>query len=285
MGVTAVASTRGVAFGGSRVTVTATGARARAVVDFVFPSACPDAPGLDSRAAFVVETDAPAGLLTARRDATTLYVGDEPADAARALMECATEVIAEDATGGLLLHAAAVRGPFGTLLLPGATGAGKTTLTAYLVDRYGLRYLTDELTFLPADGAAVKGLRRPLNVKASGRALVEGLARRGWTSLSSPVVALVRPPESATDDDGDGTARVIVFPRYRANADVNLQPLSAADCALRLPGALVNARNLSDRGIGGVIALARQASAFTLEYGEAGAAAECLIRLCQPSGG
>ena len=49
----------------------------------------------------------------------------------------------------MLFHAAALTWQSRGILLPAFTGAGKSTLTAWLLGQ-GFSYLTDELAFVPA---------------------------------------------------------------------------------------------------------------------------------------
>ncbi len=57
--------------------------------------------------------------------------------------------------GRLTLHAAAVRGADGCLLLSGATGAGKSTLSTALAMTGGWRLLSDDVSILTPDGPSV----------------------------------------------------------------------------------------------------------------------------------
>jgi hypothetical protein len=261
--------TRMVAFAGSDLYIEHRGGAAREIVDFVFPG-WRDSSIQPTRAGLTVESDASA-LITVRSGAEVCYQGGQQADAARALQERASDALASGSVRGLLLHAAAVSRNGRVALLPGASGAGKTTLTGRLVSRRHFRYLTDELSFVPDGSRTVHALPRPLNVKASGRSGMSALDEAaGWTILASPVATLLRPPAwGAAHRRGTATLGLAVFPQYQPGAVARLTRLGPAACGLRLMQCLLNARNLRDHGFPAVAALARDTPAYSLVYGDA----------------
>ena len=79
------------------------------------------------------------------------------------LAEEVTELLITAQEEALALHAAAVAWNGATIVLPGASGAGKSSLATWLVDR-GFEYLSDEITLVMKDHA-VLGLPRAVVVK------------------------------------------------------------------------------------------------------------------------
>ncbi len=79
------------------------------------------------------------------------------------------------AAGDVLLHAGTLMLDSRTVLLVGTSGAGKTTLTATLVDG-GARYLSDEFAVLEPGARLVRSYGKPLTVKQGAR---EAVARLG----------------------------------------------------------------------------------------------------------
>ena len=63
------------------------------------------------------------------------------------------------------LHAGAVHKGDKCFILPGKSGKGKSSVTAWLISN-GFYYLTDELIFLSSDGKVIP-LTRPINIKVS----------------------------------------------------------------------------------------------------------------------
>ena len=79
-------------------------------------------------------------------------------------------------TGHLLLHAGGSAGTDGrTVVVHGVSGAGKTTLTAALVQA-GLAYVTDETVCLDPDTLVIEPFPKPLTVKPGSQELLAHLA-------------------------------------------------------------------------------------------------------------
>jgi hypothetical protein len=117
-----------------------------------------------------------------RRDGELLVV-DDPRDLVpRFEMDLYEQVLAR-AEPAWILHAAALAVNGKALVLCGASGAGKTTLTLALAAR-GFRLLTEELVWIDKT-ATVRGLPRPLHVPA--RSPQRADVPTGWTQLSYPI--------------------------------------------------------------------------------------------------
>jgi HprK-related kinase A len=139
----------------------------------------------------------------------------------------------------LILHAAAVEKRGRTIIMPGAPGAGKSTLTAGLVSR-GWRLLSDELTIISLTDGQLWGLARPVSLKNESIEVISAFAP-GF-SMTKPVadtakgrVALLKAPE-------ESIARVkeparptwIVFPRYLNGLPAEITRKSKADTMIQL---------------------------------------------------
>jgi hypothetical protein len=189
---------------------------------------------------------------------------------AAALLDAVVHHVADRSQSGLVLHGAAVAGPEGAVLLPGASGAGKTTLTSWLI-AHGWRYMTDELAFVASGSSVLRGLTRPLHLKRSAIAAVRTFANLGAHEsdiLETPSSLLLQ-PSTLSSDRPAGPTRIdrIVFPRYQPRARYALTPLSPAKAGLWLMGCLINARNLDGHGFSDVTRLARRWPAYELRYG------------------
>lgn len=93
-----------------------------------------------------------------------------------------------------ILHANAVDGPAGAVVLAGESGAGKTTLAMELAKADGWRYVAEDWVLLDADGGRILPFPRALNVRdgAGGEAVVEHPDPRGGTaSLERATVAIL----------------------------------------------------------------------------------------------
>jgi hypothetical protein len=186
----------------------------------------------------------------------------------RAIFDCLQEEVARqlaaDAANAVLLHAAAVALGDRSILIPGPTGAGKSSLAAWLVAN-GFTYLTDEMTAL-IDGRSLLGFPRALGLKGKSAALdLPGfLPERLIASAAGAIAAL---PVARCGSPVPRECRAIVFPRYQEGAALGIAALPAAQAGLRLIACNHNARNLPDEGFGDMVALSRAVPAISLTYG------------------
>ena len=150
------------------------------------------------------------------------------------------------------------------ILLPGTTGAGKSSLSAWLATK-GFAYLTDECVVLRHDVPAFSALPRPLVIKSGAIASLLGEAGDERTILSGSNAIFW--PENVAPYHEPCSCALVVFPRFEQGTELYLEPLSAAETALELTTCNVNARNLRDHGFGTVTAFAKKVPAFVLRYG------------------
>ncbi len=166
------------------------------------------------------------------------------------------------------LHAGAVFNDDQCIILPGKSGNGKSTLTAWLTAN-GYRYLTDELIFLSNTGM-VSPLTRPVNLKvdasyiswmlreddAEGQIITDEKGSMISHRLLNPQFSLQQPQVSH-----------ILFPEYREGAGLSLEKVSPAKSSLYLIPSHVNARNLPGHGIAELSSIIRKCSSYKLVYG------------------
>ena len=184
-------------------------------------------------------------------------------------------LLVDDLRDALAVHAAALTNDKGLVLIPGASGAGKTSLSLWY-RQAGFDLNTDEIFCASLEPVAEQRglvgatLLRPLFIKRGNGAA--GLLRSGETDLEeiSSGGLVVRPETSAPRPSFRVDQALIVFPRYKANAPISLTPLTTAQSGFRLLENCVNARNLTRGGLPLASALAGQARAVALEYGETG---------------
>ena len=84
----------------------------------------------------------------------------------------------------------------------------------------------------------------------------------GHTSNALPIHAL-----NGQFADDDAKLGAFLFPRYSPQATFSWRRLSSAEVGMRLMSSLVNARNLPQHGFTWMMGIARQISAYELEYG------------------
>ena len=132
----------------------------------------------------------------------------------------------------LCVHAAVVAGPRGSLVVPGHSGLGKTTLTAALIQA-GFSYLSDEVLAIDRTTGEVAGFPRPLSLAPDVWPLlgltepaVAGEAERQFQPGRFGAVASPGPPGHRVSD--------IVLARRRAEPGTELRPGSPTEAVTAL---------------------------------------------------
>ena len=191
------------------------------------------------------------------------------------LMDAVLRALIGQQKGAVALHAGAVESNGKAVLVAGASGAGKTSLTCWLIDR-DLRYLTDEIVLLRPDPPLVGWLPRSLVVKAGSARHITGMrAFRTLDRVSAGSELMLRVPAIPVAD-APLPVSLIIFPSFKAGSTLRIEGLSAAECGLKLVECNLNARNFPDGGFAAIARLAREAPAFRLEYGHFDQLPDCL---------
>jgi hypothetical protein len=281
-------SRRIVSFGGSSVAIecdAAPDSLPARIVDLLF-SGMPERDHARPRVTFHIGLDAESRCLTLRRDELLLYQSESVARLAILLINRVTEQLVTECTQGLLIHAAALaRGR--AVILPGRTGAGKTTLAAWLT-KAGFDYLSDELVYIPDGELTVQPFPRPLAVKTAGLPVVRRLLdfeRHADQMVAAPEATFI-PPRllGVGNPSSDVRAAAVVSFQYQENARFAMEPLSPAATGLVLMGCLVNARNLPGHGFRAVARLAREVPGWKMIYGNAADVSDPLAALLESGG-
>jgi HprK-related kinase A len=208
-----------------------------------------------------------------------------PADQALPLVEWGLNyAIAGLAHNYLIVHAAAVEKNGRVAILPGAPGAGKSTLAAGLIHR-GWRLLSDELALIRRHDGKVVPLARPVNLKNQSIDLMRRFAPSAVFSTPAHdtvkgTVALMRAPEaSLARIDESAPPGWIVFPQWRQGAPARLDNFSR-------PAGLVeiahNSMNYSLHGEAGFELLAgifAKSGCYRFTYGDLNEAASAMNAL------
>lgn len=218
----------------------------------------------------------PIGGFALQCDGSLVHEAGSAGEVARALLGETQRCLAEGNRSGLLLHAACVSKEGRGVILPGQSGAGKTTLAAWL-STHGFEYLSDELVFVRTGSRRVEGFLRPLDVKAEGRRVLAPVIDFEATDavLPAPDGFLVFPRRlAAVGAPAEADACVLIFPSYSPGVATRIEPISQARAAMLLMGCLINARNLPGHGLEEVARLARALPAYSLTYDDLGGIAD-----------
>ncbi len=256
-----------VSYGGTTLSIEYNGQKAAEVIHFLFQHLPPSThrqPKLSYRL-----VDQTTGVIQFYREEKELFVTKKIGSIAEFLLGEVCHQLAAHCQQGLLFHAAGLAWQGHGLILPGASGVGKSTLTTWLLSR-GFDYLTDELIFVPFLSEIIDAFHRPLNLKITARSAIESIIDfTDQTILSSSHVDLVSPYQIRQKNHySQPRLKLILFPQYRPSVSLDVQALTKAQGGLELMKALVNARNLSDHGFSETTRLARQAPAYKIQYSE-----------------
>lgn len=260
-------SKRQLALGNSAVMIDILGDLAEEIDEFLFSQHPYQNGAMPHKMLYLVANSA--GRFTVRIDQQTYYSGSDMGDAAGALLGRALYHLTDQVSSGMVFHAGGVVCRGRGVMLPGTMGAGKTTLTAWLLQK-GCAYVTDELVFIPDGGREMLGFRRPLNVKAPSLPIIdafcpltEGNTSPLYTSegclLPSTTLSTAVVPTAVS-------LSTVLFPHYDKESTGVVTPLSSAQTGLYLMRSLINARNLAHDGFKTAVSLASTVKAYALHY-------------------
>jgi hypothetical protein len=170
----------------------------------------------------------------------------------------------------LCLHAGVLGCPAGTVVVPGSSGLGKSTLTAALVQA-GFGYLSDEVLAVPRSGGLPARFARPIAV-----------GPESWTVLGlDPALRpadgeerLIEPEQLGALAEPAPIRHILLAERRPGGPELVSQSRGAA-----VPALLNRAFNHFRDPAGSfhaVVALARQAQVWTVRYQQAPELAELL---------
>lgn len=187
------------------------------------------------------------------------------------------------------VHAAAICGPQGLLLMPGVSGCGKSTLTAYCV-ALGWRYCGDDIVGIARENDTATGdvltvlpFPSAISVKDGG---MEVLARFYPELPSLPVVPyadkvarfLPMSPEAIPHSGyTERIPRAFVFPQYRPDARTKLRSLSPGVTLKRLIAVgIATGETLKPDRLDALFMLIKTLPAYELAFSDIENAEKCL---------
>ncbi|MEZ5481290.1 MAG: HprK-related kinase A [Porticoccaceae bacterium] len=143
--------------------------------------------------------------------------------------------VARFANEHLKLHAAVVEKNNNALILPGLPGAGKSTLCAALA-LSGWRVLSDEHTLIKQGSSEIVPVCRPVGLKNQSIDIIKSrypesvFGAVAEETHKGTVSHMKADMAAGSHDTTPVPARLMVFPEYSANSDLELLPRGKADC-------------------------------------------------------
>ncbi len=256
-------------YAGTSVTVACPDRVGAEIVEFLFPSATGTVLDRGARPTYRIRELGPGRLALYRGD-QLICLSDSRGHLAELLMGEVCRDLVTHSKGGAVYHAGLVERGGIALLLPGTSGVGKSTLTAWLCAQ-GWVYHTDELVWVAEGTCGLIPLPRALSLKGDSREFLPDLfwarlERHIWPSRSG---ILISPRGLISQSDlCPLAARCILFGQYSPTTSARIERLSAAETCFLLLGSLVNAQNQADSGLHLSTAIASKVISYKAVYSQ-----------------
>lgn len=178
------------------------------------------------------------------------------------------------------------------LLIPAATGTGKTTLTAALM-AHGFCYGSDDLVLLTREPVQIRPVPTPLSVKTGswhvlGDLFSEILQLPIYVRADGKRVRYLSPRGGISRPSDSYKAKCAIFPSWVAGSSPQLRHISGADALARLTSSGYDLPNRMGREVGGVVeSLVHWLSelpCFELRYGCIDDAVKAIVDLTSGAG-
>lgn len=219
-------------------------------------------------------------LEVSRRDTTycLIFRGSLLAEVTtvNAMMWCVIELLLnlEHSNTALLAycHSAAVSKGNHRLLMPGRSGVGKSTLTAFLVVN-GFAYVGDDVIAIGEDDGALLPLPTCLSIKSGSWPILEqfypGLGQLPTLNRYGRSMRHVEPQHNYEVLQATSAPSAIVFPAYKEGNQTHLSPLPPLQTMIHLLGAhAALATPATEDKLRKLIRFVEQTPAYELTYSE-----------------
>lgn len=207
-------------------------------------------------------------------DDALLAVCDNRSDARRIALQAILLGLHKPESVAAILHASAVTIDGRCVLLAGATGSGKSTLTAALV-AHGARYLGDDLVALGTDGRSAGGFPIAASIKSGswdrvGR-LFPALKLAPKYQLANRHVRYVGLGGTTTPNISFMPVTALVFPEFQEDTAVHAEQMATENAFARLIETGTEIVG-TPRSVKPLVALVEDYPSWRIEYGNLDAA-------------
>lgn len=169
----------------------------------------------------------------------------------------------------MAIHAALLSDAHGGILVPGESGNGKSSLSIWMTLN-GYHYHTDELVLIKPGSLETRVFTRPFNIKSHGIAAIAKIVdidKLDPPAAKGDFITMIA-HRSLNPQFIESPPRIsrLLFPKYSADADNSLSPLSGAAAGIELMKTNVIARNLPGHGFAQLLDIVKTVPAFKLNY-------------------
>lgn len=199
---------------------------------------------------------------------------DFPANALLAHIEWSLNwCIATRANQYLMLHGGVVARDEGAMILPGVPGAGKSTLTAFLMHR-GWRLFSDEFTLLKTGTLDLQPFPRLIPLKNDSIEVIQAAVPEAQFGPQIPGtrkgrVSHLRPgADHLRRMDEGARPKLVVFPGYQAGSTTALKEMASAEAFAELTNNAFNYVLLGRQAFEMVAELTDAVRCFRLTYSD-----------------
>ena len=181
------------------------------------------------------------------------------------LSEIVTRRLAECVDTGVSLHSGVVGWNGRSVLIPGNSGAGKSSLTAWFVSK-GFEYVTDELAAFNGEG--IVGFPRSLMLRSGADTAASQFPQFAeFTMRQAGPAFMIQPVNSAIAPLEGLPCGLIIFPAFKRGASLAIESISPAKACIRLAAYSGNTHTLADGWFAALNRLVRRVPAVELTYG------------------
>jgi hypothetical protein len=217
-----------------------------------------------------------------------LFENRQPADACKTMSEILPMVHARILLAAYLrsacligLHAAAVTGASGTLLMPAPSGSGKSTLALFLMLE-GFRFDADDLVLLPRGQSRVIPVTTSIGLKPGAWPVLnpffpEISHLRTWVRKDFKQIRYLPVAGKCIRSNGNAAplkASAVIHPEYRPDGKLEFESISPAKSLIKLASAGFDLnRTIRSRDAGQLVDWIRNVPSYSLTFSDPKAAA------------